>query len=1781
LQLSALDADASFGIARFQNSVGFGPRFFLGKTRGTSINDFTVIQDTDFFGEIFFQGSDGSKFITGAAISGKVDGAPGSDDMPGRLVFRTTSDGASFPTDRWRIRPTGHFDAEVDNTYDIGTASQRPRSGLFGTDLTAGSNVTANIVIGTWGGVLGGLNVVPAIVGAFAQSNIAMLTSSSAYDKANAANILALSSFTRANLSRRLLTTDQRYYVRTDGSDSNDGLTDSSGGAFLTIQKALDVVANTIDLAGATRVTINIGAGTYIESPVAHPAIGGPGFNSSNNSVNIQGANTANANATIIQPTSGNYAFEFRGAVGYNVKGIKFKANNADCISVGGRSDINFYKVHLVGDNSDNSLFYVTERSSVTMRDTFTLEGSDAIALNVNGDANFYNFFGATLIGTPNFTYAFASLSGPVSYVAFANFTGSATGKRYVISNLASVYPNGDTAFTHFPGDVAGFIDASSTYGSFIPANNAWIAANAAFDKANIANLNPVGNTMANGYYTTRATRHLLNFIPGTNVQVNVNDDSSGDRINVTISATGSGGISAVIQDATPTLGGDLDINSFKIKGNGKINVASFGNNLATREAVAQIFSANAETFPNGWGNTLKLRADRFPALWFSTGAFSNDEPSGLIYAFEGYTANIFWMEHVTGTFATEKQLKWDFNNQFYFPESSSWQLGTGTKPWKAIYLLGAYGIAFDNDTFVWKANTGNVIISDGNNNRGNIVVSNVFAGNTVSGVDLRATNNVYAPLAIEAGAAIVSGLNVVPAIIAAFATANSTNTLGVANTYSNDYSFIQSTRGSINFRPLTTDLKIQVVDDSTRGMANVTFDAPGIGLAYAKANAANILANQVSAVAQTYSNGYTFPQSTRGTINFNPLTTDLKIKVVDDASLGMANVTFDAPGIGLAYAQSNIAMLTVSSAYDRDNVVSGVANTANDRANLAQMASNAAYNFANTINVKLESGFTTLGTIAVRDQIYGNLTGNIVNIISLGVGTNTGYYRVNTGNVHYYTTPTFEGWQLWSNSALAYNAWVMNVKTAQDGGNFMRILDDGLTVFNVSQDASTGRYTVDSRGNVTANILVGSWGAIIGGTNALPYMIAAFDVANTHNGAIAAANAIAVAAFGVANVHNGAMAQMNTAIFGVANTANDRANLAQMASNAAYNFANTINVKLESGFTTLGTIAIRDQIYGNVTGNIHNIISLGVGSNTGYLRVNTGNVHFFGTPAIEVWQLWSNASPINAYNAAVINVKTAQDGGNFFRILDDGASVFNVSQDATTGRYTVDTPGNVTSNILVGSWGVIASSLNIVPALIAGYGVANTANDRANLAQMASNAAFGVANTALQNVGGVTTTGDFKVQTTMFGNVTGNIVNILSQGVGTNGGYLRVNTGNIHFFGTPAIEVWQLWSNASPINAYNAAVINVKTAQDGGNFFRILDDGASVFNVSQDASTARYTVDTPGNVTSNILVGSWGAIIGQKNALPYMIAAFDVANTHNGAMSQMNTAIFGQANTSNLMAVGNTIASNSYFTVRGNRTRLNFVEGTNVTIKVDDDSSGDRINVTITSTASGPGGSGMNLTAGNTQAGVYTTRSSAYANINFINAENDTLKFNVDSDATSFRINVQPILTPVYVSDSPPATLRANTLWFESNTGSMFLYYADSNSSQFIEVGGFGPGYAHEEVLTFAISDEFSQVVTGTNRFTYHFMKKFYLLEVFASLSQNSSAGNTFVEVNQNGTSILSPNLNIYTANAHTINFGSPTMTSTTITWNKGDKLNVNVSAAGTGATGLKVHFRGYWDVI
>ena len=109
---STLD-EYSAGLYCYRNAGGSGrqtvaPRFFFARSR-SAVNNATggVVLDSDDLGNIRFAGDDGTNFITAAEILAEVDGTPGTNDMPGRIVLSTTPEGTATPVERFRITNDG------------------------------------------------------------------------------------------------------------------------------------------------------------------------------------------------------------------------------------------------------------------------------------------------------------------------------------------------------------------------------------------------------------------------------------------------------------------------------------------------------------------------------------------------------------------------------------------------------------------------------------------------------------------------------------------------------------------------------------------------------------------------------------------------------------------------------------------------------------------------------------------------------------------------------------------------------------------------------------------------------------------------------------------------------------------------------------------------------------------------------------------------------------------------------------------------------------------------------------------------------------------------------------------------------------------------------------------------------------------------------------------------------------------------------------------------------------------------------------------------------------------------------------------------------------------------------------------------------------------------------------------------------------------------------------------------------------------------------------------
>jgi hypothetical protein len=125
------------GVSTVRNSAdAFGSYFVFGKSRGTAVGANTIVANGDELGRILFSGADGTDVDSFASwISCEVDGTPGANDMPGRLVFSTTTDGAASPTERMRITSAGNV--------GIGTSSPSTTLDVSGTLRVTGAATLA------------------------------------------------------------------------------------------------------------------------------------------------------------------------------------------------------------------------------------------------------------------------------------------------------------------------------------------------------------------------------------------------------------------------------------------------------------------------------------------------------------------------------------------------------------------------------------------------------------------------------------------------------------------------------------------------------------------------------------------------------------------------------------------------------------------------------------------------------------------------------------------------------------------------------------------------------------------------------------------------------------------------------------------------------------------------------------------------------------------------------------------------------------------------------------------------------------------------------------------------------------------------------------------------------------------------------------------------------------------------------------------------------------------------------------------------------------------------------------------------------------------------------------------------------------------------------------------------------------------------------------------------------------------------------------------------------
>ncbi len=369
----------------------------------------------------------------------------------GNITLSTVNGKRSF-NDEFGTGGTNKFDYFISNQaaaeWERGTGHLSASTTLVRDTVLASSN--ANAAVSFSAGTKDIANDVPAALqvrgpGSATVGNIPLWDSSSG-------NLLKDAGYA----PREVLTANRTYYVLTTGSDSNNGLANTSGGAFLTIQKAIDT-ACALDLS-VYSVTINVADGTYSGGIVLKPYLGtGP--------ITIVGNTSTPANC-LLSGTGIRISADSTFAT-YEMRGFETRTStsgNSIALSGIGILKLNNWRFGTCA----GSHMRVDNGARLTgISGSFTISGS-ASYFAIGGYSATIDFNSATITLDASVTFTATAYAQYMALVNFqqATFTlgaFSVTGQRYnALGN--SLISSGGAGANFIPGSTAGATSSGGTY---------------------------------------------------------------------------------------------------------------------------------------------------------------------------------------------------------------------------------------------------------------------------------------------------------------------------------------------------------------------------------------------------------------------------------------------------------------------------------------------------------------------------------------------------------------------------------------------------------------------------------------------------------------------------------------------------------------------------------------------------------------------------------------------------------------------------------------------------------------------------------------------------------------------------------------------------------------------------------------------------------------------------------------------------------------------------------------------------------------------------------------------------------------------------------------------------------------------------------------------------------------------------------------------------------------------------------------------------------------------
>lgn len=256
---------------------------------------------------------------------------------------------------------------------------------------------------------------------------------------------------------REVLTAPRTYYVRADGSDSNDGMVNSASGAFATIQHAVDTISEDLDINGQL-VTVQLQSGaTFTENVSFKPYFGQYVATQTNPTIIGDDANPGN------YVVDGGAGITFLGVNAHSpwyVRGLTAKA--ATGVSIEADINATIYFTNLIFPATTSDHIRALFEGKVEALGPYTISGGSSTHLLAAAGGQFLIQPGktVTISGTPAFGSSFASaaLNGQITLTG-TTYSGSATGTRWKIDDSGAVIQyivSGSNSLDTLPGNVNG-----------------------------------------------------------------------------------------------------------------------------------------------------------------------------------------------------------------------------------------------------------------------------------------------------------------------------------------------------------------------------------------------------------------------------------------------------------------------------------------------------------------------------------------------------------------------------------------------------------------------------------------------------------------------------------------------------------------------------------------------------------------------------------------------------------------------------------------------------------------------------------------------------------------------------------------------------------------------------------------------------------------------------------------------------------------------------------------------------------------------------------------------------------------------------------------------------------------------------------------------------------------------------------------------------------------------------------------------------------------------------